>query len=211
MRITGGSSPEEMVAAFLLAEIESDRWGEDFVLPLLKRNGWPESLVRTPNLADRGANVQRAQLLAEYRGWENNLLMCPEFPRDVDWRKAELDPADVGQVLGARFPTWDTLSGGSRRVADCVSVARHGPLPKLPHGELREGIAEAVARSYWLAHRYRSGDELPPPILVTPRVHHPIVAIEGHTRLIAWSLADRADPLTVILGISDQLNGWCRF
>ena len=208
MRDTGPSSADEMVAAFLRAEIDSDRWGDDHVRPGLAAHGWPTTLVEDPDTTDADANINRARILTEYRGWQDNRWLFEGFPNDVEWRRAELEPTDVAEVLGAGFPTWLLLSGGSRRVVDCAAAARTGPLPTLPMGEARVHVAEAAMRSHWVARRYALGELLGPPILVAPWSRAPLVAIEGHTRLIGWSLATRPEPLPVILGLSDSLARW---
>jgi hypothetical protein len=45
MRDMGASSVDEMVAAFLRAEIDSDRWGDAQIRPRLAVHGWPVALV----------------------------------------------------------------------------------------------------------------------------------------------------------------------
>lgn len=191
-----------MVAAFLRAEIDADRWAPTVLLPRLAVRGWPESLLRTPDLTDADANSKRAELLGEARGWQRGTFLFVGFPPAVDWHRAELDPDDVGDVLGANYPTWVHLSGGSRRVADSAAAAGLGPL-------LRDlDVLDAAIRAHWIARRYRSGEALERPILVAPESGRPIIAIEGHTRLIGWILAGRQEPLSVIIGLSDRIAEW---
>lgn len=66
-------------------------------------------------------------------------------------------------------------------------------------------MADAAVRAHWIARRYGAGDVLEPPILVAPFSRSPIVAVEGHTRLIGWLIADRPEPFPVIVGLSDRI------
>lgn len=68
-------------------------------------------------------------------------------------------------------------------------------------------VVEAALRSHWVAARYRARENLAPPIPVAP-AGQPLVALEGHTRLVAWLLAERTDPLKAIVGSSERLGGW---
>lgn len=127
MRLTGTSSVDEMIAAFLRAEIDADRWAPGQVLPRLAAHGWPESLVRDPDTTSVAENTMRAALLREYRGWQTETFLFVAFPPDLEWHRTELERAEIGDVLGANFKTWYNLSGSSRRVADSAAVALVGP------------------------------------------------------------------------------------
>jgi hypothetical protein len=207
MRITGQASVDEMIASFLLAEIDGARPNADAIRRALTRYEWPESLVRNADLTDAAANAQRAQLLDESRGWPDKWLF-ERFPADVEWHRAELDSGEVGDVLSVNDQTWLDLSHDSRRIADCATSARTGPLKSLPAGEARMNVAEAAVRGHWIARRYAAGDLLEPPILVAPTSGSPLIALEGHTRLVGWQLVERTDPLPIILGLSDHLGSW---
>jgi len=201
MRLIQPSSADEMVASFLRAEIDSDVWGAGNVVPRLAAHGWPETLVRQPDLTDPQANRDRAQLLGEYRGWQTGTYLFGGFPADVVWHQAEMDRAEVAEVLGARFPTWLELSGVSRRVADSASATVVGPI-------LNRDAANMARRANLVARRYREGELLEPPIVVATMSANAIVAVEGHTRLVAWAVAERPEPLRVILGLSDRISEW---
>jgi hypothetical protein len=202
MRLTAPSSVDEMVAPFLRAEIDADR---SSVGSYLAAHKWPESLVWDPDTTDLVDNGRRAELLAEHRGWLRNAFLFRGFPPDVAWHRAELDPADVGQVLGANVQTWRLLSGGTRRFADAAAAARTG------HVSLDSDLVGAAGRACLVAARYTAREILEPPILVAPSSRSPIVALEGHTRLVAWLLADRLEPLPAIVGFSDHISDWRLF
>ena len=210
MHIDGPATVDEMIGAFLRAELRSDRWGDDHVRNSLSAHGWPATLVSDPDISDPTANERRAQVLSDYRGWPDRLLFL-RFPSDVVWHHATLQPGEVEDVLGANYRTWLLLSNGTRRVADCAHAARTGPLPKLPPGEDRTNVAEAAVRAHWVARRYAAGEDLGPPILVAPSSLSPVIGVEGHTRLIGWALARRDEPIPVIVGTSDHLADWAFF
>jgi hypothetical protein len=60
-------SEDEMVLAFLSAEVDSPRFGAD------ARSALGDlELVRDPDLSDTHANQRRRSALARYRGWGTN-------------------------------------------------------------------------------------------------------------------------------------------
>jgi hypothetical protein len=199
MRITGPSSEAEMIAEFLRAEIDSDRWS-GWIRDWLDRHSLPEALVRSPDSTDPGQNATRSALLGEFRGWAAGAMLFRDFPGDVIWHRADLDPADVGDVLGASYRDWTRLSGGTRRVGDAADNVLGCRFP------IETDVVTAVARALVIRDRYAAGHVLRLPILVTDGAK--IVAIEGHTRLLGWQLGGPSKPLAVILGRSASIASW---
>jgi hypothetical protein len=188
-----------MVAAFLRAEIDGDRWSS-WIVQGLAAHGWPESLIRTPDLTDAAANAHRSWLLNVYRGWARDDLLFRGLPPDVAWHDAELDRADVAAALGANVEPWIALSSGSRRFGDMAAAVRAGGLTGDP--------ADTADRASRIADRYRAREDLERPILVARSEADVPIGVEGHTRLVGWLLADRTEPLPIIVGLSPKISAW---
>src|SRR5207244_3011939 len=68
VRMIRRASEDEVIAAFLQAEIDSDRHAAK-ILKELQADGWPQSSVDSPNLGDPEENAYRRSLLGRLRGW----------------------------------------------------------------------------------------------------------------------------------------------
>ena len=183
---------DEMVLAFLSAEVDSPRFGVNarFALGDLE-------LVRDPDLSDSQANQRRRSALASYRGWETNDYLFKNFPREVIWKLVEVAINELGEFRYARVPEWIALSGGSLLVKDGASNAAKEPLD-----ETREGIL-AVARDI------RRGVTFPPIIAATEGEDQIHVLLEGHIRASAYVRAlEQRDTCEVIVGYVSDLSGW---
>jgi hypothetical protein len=69
MRLLGPVGEDEVISAFLRAEIDSDRYGEK-LRRLLARDRREPSVLHQPDLADDCENRYRRQLLDEHRAYE---------------------------------------------------------------------------------------------------------------------------------------------
>ena len=153
-------------------------------------------------MSDPEANIRRAWLLGEYRGWARDGFLFHRFPPDMRWHDAELEPGDVAAAIAANVEPWISLSGGSRRFGDMAAAFRAGGLAET------NGVHETGDRVSHVAERYRAGEILDPAILVARSSADQLVGVEGHTRLVAWLLADRPGPLTVIVGFGAGIDRW---
>jgi hypothetical protein len=64
----GAATEDEMIAAFLRAEIDSSRYGNNFVLTGLIQLGLERSIIDVPNCANAAENAIRRTLI-QYRGY----------------------------------------------------------------------------------------------------------------------------------------------
>jgi hypothetical protein len=195
MRLRGPSSEDEMIAAFLAAEIDSPRYG-DAIRRLLARDGRDEEVIRRPHAADV---AYRRRLLDEHRAYERREGLFRGFPHDVRWHRAVLDAEEVLDILYIAWDWWLELSGGTRRPRD---AARRILAGEVPDADLAQD--EAVAAAAPCA---------PPLIAVTTPAHRPLVLVEGHVRLTAYATFPRYLPpeLELLLGVSPAMAGWCQF
>jgi hypothetical protein len=169
-----------VVAAFLEAELDSERFGEA-LRDALVRLGTDERLVRDADLGDPTANALRSRALDDYRGGY--------LGRNLDglvWWRAALEPAEV---LAVRFIAWDwwlEITGGSRLPGDAAASSRS-------RGEQTSFPSAA-----------------PPLIVVRADPVSHLMVVEGHSRLEAYARQpERLPPqLEVLLGEGERIRAW---
>ena len=197
MRVLRAASEDEIIAAFLAAEIDSGRF-RTHVLSALAAAGANESIIRAPQLNDPGEAVLRARVLA-YRGWPSTYLFIG-FPRNVAWTRVSLLRGELEQT---RYPALDEWQ-------------RRSPtrLPEAAASGLRSGaLAEPDLRQACrlLSERYRLGGAVPPIIVVSTEPGGRLVVLEGCVRLTAmfWD-RPRGEPVEIeaFLGVSVEMDRW---
>lgn len=187
-----------MVLAFLRAELRSPRFGESHVRPLLRGR---TNLVSSPNLHDASENGERRNVLMRYRGFGSGKLLFTGFPSDVVWHSVALRRDDVAELRYADHPTWNCLSGNSRRVADGVLNVDRIECPENANENIR-----AVVRDLGRSQQYA------PIIIVAEEPSGQHVIVEGHTRATAYCLALGAtDEIEAIAGYSPRMKEWSLF
>jgi hypothetical protein len=187
----------EVVAAFLRAELESERFGAP-IRAALERDGVAPEVVSRPRTGDERQNAYRRELLGEVRGWGRNEQMFGSFPEDVAWFRVALTPDEVASILYIDWDWWLTVTDGSRRPADAAARIRGGA----PEGTVEEHEP--------IATRLRSGPRLPELIVIRAGEGARLVVLEGHVRLTAFMLFPEAlpDELEVFLGESAAFERW---
>jgi hypothetical protein len=190
---------DDMVLAFLRAEIDSPRFGSKYrrCLDQLRPLGVTRSaLLDDADLSDPVGNAQRIELLKAVRGFHANAWLFEGFPRDVSWRLVALEPADWVRVKYANYPTWVTLSGGTRLVTDGArnidSVAAEEDAKK----NVKQ-LATEVAKGT----RY-------PDLIGVYGDEGEIILVEGHSRATAYVIAQLTEPVRFIVGSSRNLKSW---
>jgi hypothetical protein len=119
-------SQDEMVLAFLSAEVDSPRFAA-----IMRSYLGDLELIRNPDLSDTIANQRRRTVLANYRGWGTNRYLFRGFPREVRWKLVEVTISELGEFRYARVEPWIALSGGSLLVTRLSRFRRRG-LRRLP-------------------------------------------------------------------------------
>jgi hypothetical protein len=130
MRILRTATEDEMVATFLAAEVNSERYGTQ-VSEILSRIGQTRSILDQPDTSDERANAARRQVLASYRSYPQGDVFTG-MHADVTWHHAALTPAELASVRYIDYPYWTDFSGGTGLAAD--GFRRLGPhwLPAEP-------------------------------------------------------------------------------
>lgn len=120
----GPATVDEMVLAWLQAEIESPRFQASIVgsPPNQAMLALVRQLVQQPNLADAHQNSQRRDFLARSRGFGRGAYIFAGLADDITWRRVRVTAAEVGQMLYANnVATWMTLAPRTRTVAEGAS------------------------------------------------------------------------------------------
>lgn len=188
-----------MILAFLQAELQSPRFQSYY--PMVQGYDRERLVFVEPRLDDPVENDLRKQLLAAVRGFGASTLLFPGFPTEVRWLRVAYTVEEVGAMKYANWPTWNTLTGGSRLVRDGAANVATVSTDEDTRGNV-EGVQRAVA----------SGQVLAELILAAKREDEIPVVIEGHTRATAYVRELTSDvEIEAILGVSDRMAHWQLF
>lgn len=197
MRVLRAASQDEVIAAFLKAEIDSGRFRK-YVVSRLSTLGVPDSIVRQPRFNDPREAELRARVLA-YRGWPGTLLF-ENFPGAVVWTRVALTRAELAETEYPSLDEWKRRSP-TRLPTPAAAGLRSGALAE---PEMRQACR-------LVSERYRLGSEVPPIIVVSTGLDGRRVVLEGCIRLTAvfWESArGEPDELEAFMGVSDEMDGW---
>jgi hypothetical protein len=200
VRILQPVGEDEVIATFLRAELDSERYG-DKLRGLLARNQRDESVLRQPDFASSTDNAYRRALLDEHRAYERREGLFQGFPRQVDWHRAIFTREELLEIRYINWDWWLRITGGSRRAADAAARIRAGEVPGVFVAE-EEPIAAGLG-----------APGAPELIAATIPALSPVVLIEGHVRLTAAALFPELvpDELELLLGISPEMENWSEF
>jgi len=87
----------DLIAAFLVAEINASReWGP-MIRNFLQAQGIPRRIIDVPDTNNQAESNFRREMLAQYRGCPDRLLFTG-FPVGVTWRRVRLEPEDFQRM-----------------------------------------------------------------------------------------------------------------
>jgi hypothetical protein len=194
----GAATEDEMVLAFLQAEIRSSRYG-DIIQRALAQLGLKTGLIENPNLTDAVENAKRRWVLG-YRGYPRREGLFTRFPLDVEWRRVDLEPTDLQVIRYIKdtvtaTPNWTNLSNGTRLVCEGArSVRQHSSNPL---------FQQIIA----IAERIRDGARFPP-LIAAQHDKSNLVLIEGHSRATAYVLESYGGTVEAFVGSSHSMKDW---
>jgi len=190
MQLIRPTTEADMVAVFLKAEIESERFGS-LVRELLERQGKNRTIVDAPDIGHCDEDRYRRDLLSAYRAH-----VFEELPPHIVWYRALLNRDEVAKVRYTDYSYWNELSGYSRLPSVAAAAIRAG---REIYGETNEGFLRA-------AQALREGAVFPELILVGVSSTDQLTVFEGHGRLTAYMLAPECLPeaLEVIVGFAPE-------
>ena len=189
----------DMIAAFVRAELHSERFG-GAVRAAMRRRRVPRRTVEHPDTAAPRQNAQRLAVLRDYRRYGLDHSLFDGFAyEDIVWSRVALRRDEVLASRSIDYDYWVELSGGSRLPADAARRIRAG-----------EADPEHAADFLRIAAALDAGAAFPEMIAVTAGPGAPLVALEGHLRLTVYALRPERipEPFMVILGTSPHMPRW---
>jgi hypothetical protein len=202
MRILEKIKDDEMIAEFLKAEINSDRWSLP-ILYLLQRSNINRSFIDNPNVQNDKDNRLRKKNLAEFRGYGENKFLFQSFPSNVQWKRVLLTKEELGKVLYIDWDYWSEVTKGTRLPGVLVE--------RIITGEVAD--TKETLRIKKVADLIKNGELFPKLILVDENEKARLVALEGNLRLTEMILAQKniPDEIEVIVGFSDDMPQWANY
>jgi hypothetical protein len=190
----GPASENEIVLAFLRAEINSSQRKDEYTVRLRAWGLDQATLIDHPNLNDENTNGARRYLIGDVRGFGRGLYLFQGFPTDTAWRRVRVERPDfhlLKCISGDEH--WDTVTNGTRLIQEAGrNYAAHHVIGPIVHGIMQEVLG---------------GSELPPLIMV--KVDNELVLVEGTKRATAYAaLGDR--PFDAFIGTSQSMGNWTR-
>ena len=124
----GHASDDEMVLAFLRAEIDLPKWGPDYFALLHALRLDRSYLIDAADLLDAYANCARKVVLGAVRGYGRGEQLFQGFPPDTKWRRVSIEPSDFHRLKYINGDEdWRNLSGHTRLVQ--MALAIWTPIP----------------------------------------------------------------------------------
>lgn len=195
MKDLGAATEDDMVAAFLRAELMSPRY-RSAISELLLGDGAAEEMLTRPDTSDAGANAYRQSVLARYRGYGLDRAVFHGFPSDFAWHRASASLADLRTVRYINWEYWVSLSGDSRLAEDAAERLRCG---------------EGDATEFRVIIEAMRGGAVPPELILAGQLDWTgLVVLEGHTRLTAYLLEPTlvGSGVDVLVGRSGSIGDW---
>jgi len=190
MRELGQAKADEMVLAFLKAEIDSQRFRSDYQAPLAQSGFDRRTLIDSPDLRSALQNEARRMVLERAKGG-----LFQGFPADVTWRRVALEKADIPRLKYLNHRNWIEFSGCTRLVSDGAKNIGSRILPN-----------DTNAQILTIAEAFKNGSRYPE--LIAVAVGEDIVLVEGHMRATAYILAGWPARVACILGASPTMDRW---
>jgi hypothetical protein len=189
----GAASEDEVVLAFLRAEVDPQKWGQDNERMLRDLGFDRVSLIDVTDLADARVGGIRKAVLGAVRGYDRDEALFTGFPRATTWRRVQVEPSDFHRLKCiSKDERWSKLTAGTRLIQQ---AARN--LDAYP--ELAVRVRGAIRR---IEQRLSVGE-----LIMVETNSSDLILVEGHTRATAYAvLSDRAFP--AFIGTSPLMSRW---
>jgi hypothetical protein len=112
------ATEDDVVLAFLQAEIDSSRFGSTYQSILANSGLDGGSVIDNPDRNSEQSNRIRRELLTLVCGYGASQFLFTGFPIDVTWRRLALEQTDLPKLKYAKCPPWVELSSGTRLVIE---------------------------------------------------------------------------------------------
>lgn len=189
----GAASEDEVVLAFLRAEIHSPKWGQEYLRVLHGLHLDRASLIDAADLADARASGIRKDVLGAVRGYGRNGALFTGFPRDTTWCRVQIEPSDFHRLKSiSKDEQWTELTGGTRLIQEAARNLDAYPERAVGVHDAIRRIEQGLPVAELIMVENNSGD---------------LILVEGHTRATAYAvLSDRAFP--AFIGTSPLMGRW---
>ncbi|MBZ5640836.1 MAG: hypothetical protein LAO51_19025 [Acidobacteriia bacterium] len=199
MNERGSATENEMISAFLRAEMDSPKLGNVYRGYMTWCGLNRKSLIDQADLADAKANHTRAKMLTAIQGYRANRGLFKGFPADVQWRRVELTHLELGRLKYSNFPRWITLNGGSRSVVDRArSIETDLTVEKVK--DRIKAVAEKVRQGHYF-----------PGLIVVEADSLDLILVDGHIRATAYVQAEPSNEIELLVGSSSLLKHWAYY
>jgi hypothetical protein len=201
MNDVGAASEDEVILAWLQAEVESPRFQRNIIgnPPNREVLRIARMLAHQPDLNNPHQNATRREILRQTRGFGAGTLLFTGLANDLTWRRFRATPAEIDSFLYANHPTWTTLAP-SRRISE--GAANVDSVPTL------ENVNEHIRA---VAQRIHDDPGLVlPQLIALRRADSDIVVMEGHTRATAYVIeaANMTGEIDAFLGAGASVATW---
>jgi hypothetical protein len=196
----GPASADDVVLAFLRAEIDSSRLGHVYAGILSNSRLDRRSIIDEANLENANDSRIRNEMLRAVRGYSAGQMLFEGFPNDATWRRVRLDKADFVRLKYANFQPWLELTDNTRLVL-------HGATKIDCEYNLSPLAMETRANVQAVAADYRRGKRYPELIAAESEDGY-LILVEGHTRATAYVLSGLPAPVDILLSSSSQIRRW---
>jgi hypothetical protein len=188
----GAASEDEVVLAFLRAEIDSPHWGPLYLRVMSECHLDRGSLIDAADLTDAHACGIRRVILGAVRGYGRDALLFTGFPRDTAWRRVRVEPSDLHLLKCiSRDEHWSRLTAGTRLIREAAHNLSAHPQLAARVLDVIQRIEQGLSAAELIIVEAGSGD---------------LILVEGHTRAMAYAvLSDR--PFLAFVGTSPQMGG----
>jgi hypothetical protein len=192
----GPARESNIVLAFLRAEIDYSNLSQGIQQNLGAFGMTRRELIDNADLANDYQNAVRAVLLDSYRGYLRRTLLFTGFPKDVEWRRVELEHTDLDRLRYiAKEEHWDMYSEGTRQPKRVVDKIARGDLPDL---------AQKVGA---IQEKLRCGETLPELVAVEGKGTD-LILIEGAHRTTAYMALRWSTNVAAFIGCSPHMSNW---
>jgi len=183
----GGATEDEVIHAFLLAEIGSNRCANP-LKAVLAELGLDQSLIDRPILNEVEESRRRRHVL-ECFGRRHDRpvgVVCRKPP--LRWRTVEFQCSDFETIYYIDHPSWRELSGISGLVSDGArNYRRYSSDKRFKHVT---DICNAI----------RDGERFPPLILEDRGGLLTLTLVEGNSRATAYAIESFSEPVRAYVG-----------
>jgi hypothetical protein len=189
----GVASEDDVVLAFLRAEIDSPKWGPFYLRLLRDLHLDRGSLIDVADLADMRAGSIRKDILGAVRGYGRNDALFTGFPRGTTWRRVQVEPSDFHRLKCiSNDEQWFNLTAGTRLIQGAArNLDAYPELAVRVRGAIKR-IEQGLPVAELIMVENHSGD---------------LILVEGHTRATAYAvLADRS--FQSFVGTSSLMGQW---